>query len=207
MGKVLSSTIASTLLLLVLAGGCAKRPAVSAPAPTAPPVVAAPAPPTPVPASPPPPAPAPPPAVAPSPPPPAAAAPPPPPPPPVAPSPPPPREYQANDAVKTIHFAFDDATIRPGDAKILDANATWLTAHPTYIVLIEGHCDTRGTNEYNLALGDRRAKATLDYLVAHGIAADRITTISYGEERPVCTQAAEACWAQNRRAQFRVKER
>jgi peptidoglycan-associated lipoprotein len=109
--------------------------------------------------------------------------------------------------VKTIHFAFDDARIRPGDAKILDANAKWLSANSSYIVLIEGHCDPRGTNEYNLALGDRRAKATMDYLVAHGIAAGRITTISYGEERPVCTQAAESCWAQNRRAQFRVKER
>jgi peptidoglycan-associated lipoprotein len=211
MSKALGSTIAWALLVVLLAGACAKRPAVSAaPAPAppaAPPVVAAPAPPTPVPASPPAPAPAPAPA-APAPPPPAAAAPPPPaPPPPVAPAPPAPSEYQANDAIKTIHFAFDDATIRPGDAKILDGNARWLTANPSYIVLIEGHCDSRGTNEYNLALGDRRAKATMDYLVAHGIAAGRITTISYGEERPVCTQAAESCWTQNRRAQFRVKER
>lgn len=206
MGKVFGSMITSVVLVLVLAGACAKRPAVTAaPAPpAAPPVVAAPPAPAP-----PPPAPAPPPAVvAPTPPPPVAAAPPPPPPPPVAPAPPPPpREYRQHDAVKTIYFAFDEAKIRPGDAKILDANAKWLTANPSYIVLIEGHCDQRGTNEYNLALGDRRAKATMDYLVGQGVTASRITTISYGEERPICGEAREACWTQNRRAQFRVKER
>ena len=74
-------------------------------------------------------------------------------------------------------------------------------------MLIEGHCDPRGTNEYNLALGDRRAKAAMDYLVGQGVAASRITTISYGEERPVCTEARESCWTQNRRDQFLVKER
>jgi peptidoglycan-associated lipoprotein len=213
MNKTFGSTIAPVVLLLVLAGGCAKRPAVTAaaapPAPSAaPPVVAAPPPAAPAPAAPPPPAPAPPPAAAaPTPPPPVAAAPP-PPPPPVAPPPPPaPREYQANDAVKTIYFDFDDAKIRPGDAKILEANAKWLAANPSQIVLIEGHCDSRGTNEYNLALGDRRAKATTDYLVAQGIAASRITTISYGEERPFCADSGESCWSKNRRAQFLVKER
>jgi peptidoglycan-associated lipoprotein len=97
--------------------------------------------------------------------------------------------------------------IRPGDAKILEANAKWLIANPSYILLVEGHCDQRGTNEYNLALGDRRAKAAMDYLVAQGVAASRITTISYGEEQPICTEARESCWAQNRRDQFRVKER
>jgi peptidoglycan-associated lipoprotein len=75
------------------------------------------------------------------------------------------------------------------------------------MVLIEGHCDERGTNEYNTALGDRRAKATMNYLVSRGVAASRITLISYGEERPVCAQHDGDCWAKNRRAHFMVKAR
>jgi peptidoglycan-associated lipoprotein len=106
-----------------------------------------------------------------------------------------------------IHFDFDKSSIRPGDAKILDADADWLKANPTRLVLIEGHCDERGTNEYNLALGDRRAKAAMAYLVAKGIDASRFTTISYGKERPTCTEKNEACWSKNRRAQFLTKER
>ena len=74
-------------------------------------------------------------------------------------------------------------------------------------MLIEGHCDERGTNEYNLALGERRAKATMNYLVAQGVQANRITIISYGKERPVCTEKNEACWTQNRHAHFLVKAR
>ena len=74
-------------------------------------------------------------------------------------------------------------------------------------MLIEGHCDERGTNEYNLALGERRAKSTMNYLVSQGIQASRITIISYGEERPVCTEKTEECWAKNRRAHFLVKPR
>ena len=75
------------------------------------------------------------------------------------------------------------------------------------LVLIEGHCDERGTNEYNLALGERRAKATMNYLVSQGVQAARITIISYGEERPLCTEKTEACWARNRRAHFLTKAR
>jgi peptidoglycan-associated lipoprotein len=74
-------------------------------------------------------------------------------------------------------------------------------------VLIEGHCDERGTNEYNLALGERRAKSTMNYLVSQGVQASRITIISYGEERPVCNEKTEECWAKNRRAHFLVKPR
>ena len=74
-------------------------------------------------------------------------------------------------------------------------------------MLIEGHCDERGTNEYNLALGERRAKAAMNYLVSQGVQANRITIISYGEERPACTERSESCWAKNRRAQFLVKPR
>jgi peptidoglycan-associated lipoprotein len=111
----------------------------------------------------------------------------------------------ASDNLKDIHFDFDKYNIRPGDAKILDANATWLTANARNLVLIEGHCDERGTAEYNLALGERRAKSTMSYLVAHGVAANRITIISYGKERPLCTDKNEACWARNRRAHHLVK--
>jgi len=73
------------------------------------------------------------------------------------------------------------------------------------LVLIEGHCDERGTNEYNQALGDRRAKATMNFLVGQGVKAERITTISYGEERPTCAEHNDSCWSQNRRAHLLVK--
>jgi peptidoglycan-associated lipoprotein len=107
--------------------------------------------------------------------------------------------------LKDIHFDFDRYDIRPGDARILDENAKWMKANPNHLILIEGQCDERGTNEYNLALGERRAKATLNYLVAQGIAARRMTLISYGEERPLCAEKNEECWAKNRRADFLVK--
>ncbi len=94
----------------------------------------------------------------------------------------------------------------PNDRRILDANAAWLKQNTNQLVLIEGHCDERGTNEYNLGLGERRARATMNYLVAQGIQASRITVVSYGEERPVCTEKNESCWAKNRRAAFLAKE-
>ena len=187
-----------TISLSLLIGACARRPnipVVAAPAPTeAPKAAPAPPPPAPAPAPapvapPPPPAPTPPPTAAPAPPPPA------------------PKEFQPNDNVKPIYFDFDKSVIRPGDAKILDASAAWLKSNGNQLLLIEGHADERGTNEYNLALGDRRAKAAMNYLVAQGISADRMTIVSYGEERPVCTEHTEACWAKNRRDQFMVKER
>ena len=119
--------------------------------------------------------------------------------------PPAPSEFVAAPELKDIHFDFDKYDIRPGDAKILDENAKWMKANTNTLILIEGHCDERGTNEYNLALGERRAKATMNYLVSQGIAATRITVISYGEERPLCAEKNEACWTQNRRAHFLVK--
>src|SRR5262249_3302563 len=120
---------------------------------------------------------------------------------PSTPSPPPrPSEFTANPNLNDIHFDFDKYNIRPGDAKVLDANASWLKSNPGTLVLIEGHCDERGTNEYNLALGERRAKSTMNYLVAQGVQASRITIISYGKERPTCTEHNESCWAKNRRA-------
>ncbi len=126
-----------------------------------------------------------------------------------APAPPParPREYEPNPALQSIYFGFDKSNIRPSDARILDASATYLKANSNLLVLIEGHCDERGTSEYNLALGERRAKAALSYLVAQGIDARRFTLISYGEERPVCTEKTEACWARNRYDRFLTKPR
>ena len=106
-----------------------------------------------------------------------------------------------------VYFDFDKYDIRGTDAKTLDSNATWLKSNPNHLVLIEGHCDERGTNEYNLALGERRAKSTMNYLVSQGVQANRITIISYGEERPQCTEHTESCWAKNRRAHFLVKPR
>jgi peptidoglycan-associated lipoprotein len=189
-----SVVVLTSLAVVFVVSGCAKRPVVpvaSAPPPTVattpptPPPTPAPAPAAPTPA----PAPTPPPVAAPTPQPPA-----------------PPSQYHAEAALRTIHFDFDKSDIRPGDAKILDANAAWLTANPKLLLLIEGHCDERGTAEYNLALGERRAKATQTYLVSRGVQAERITLVSYGEERPECTEHSEKCWATNRRAQFLVKE-
>ena len=114
-------------------------------------------------------------------------------------------EFAPVAEVRDIHFEFDKYDIRPADAKILDADAVWLKANAGRLILIEGHCDERGTNEYNLALGERRAKATLNYLAAQGVAVSRMTVLSYGEERPVCTEHDETCWAKNRRAHFLVK--
>ena len=129
---------------------------------------------------------------------------------PVAPAPeavrPAPKDFAAVDALKPIYFDFDKYDLRPGDRRILDANAQWLKANAKQLVLIEGHCDERGTNEYNLGLGDRRAKSTMNYLVSQGVQSSRITLVSYGEERPACTEHNESCWTKNRRAAFLVKE-
>jgi len=116
-----------------------------------------------------------------------------------------PGTFRATTELKDVHFDFDKYDIRSGDAKTLDANAAWLKSNTTMLVLIEGHCDERGTNEYNLALGERRAKAAMNYLVSQGVAQNRVSIISYGEQRPVCTEHDEACWAKNRRAHFLVK--
>jgi peptidoglycan-associated lipoprotein len=117
-----------------------------------------------------------------------------------------PSAFAPDGNVQPIHFDFDRYEIRPGDARTLEADATWLKTNDT-LILIEGQCDERGTVEYNVALGDRRAEATRNYLIAQGIAASRISTVSYGKERPVCTEHTEACWAANRRANLVVKPR
>ena len=122
------------------------------------------------------------------------------------PSLPSPKEFVETSALRDIFFDFDRFDVRDADKATLDANARWLKSNANALLLVEGHCDERGTNEYNLALGERRAKATRDYLVAAGIDGGRITVISYGKERPVCTERAEACWAKNRRSHFLVKQ-
>jgi peptidoglycan-associated lipoprotein len=115
-----------------------------------------------------------------------------------------PRDFVVVPQLATVYFAFDKADVRPEEATKLDQNAEWLKGNEV-LVLIEGHADERGTNEYNLALGDRRAKAIRDYLIGKGIATERINTVSYGEERPVCTEKTEDCYKRNRRGDFLAK--
>ncbi len=107
-------------------------------------------------------------------------------------------------ALKDIFFDFDKSAIRPDAKATLDNNIAWLKGNPAVRIVIEGHCDERGTNEYNLALGNRRAKAGRDYLVAGGIDSKRISAISYGEERPFCLGHDEEAWQCNRRDHFVV---
>jgi len=111
-------------------------------------------------------------------------------------------KVEETPSLEDIHFDFDKYNIRDDAKEILRRNADWLKKNPAVKIQIEGHCDERGTNEYNLALGDRRAKATRDYLVSLGINPERISTISYGEERPLDSGHNEEAWAKNRRAHF-----
>ncbi len=106
--------------------------------------------------------------------------------------------------LKRIFFDFDKANIRPDMEPVLSANAEWLKKHPSVIILIEGHCDERGTVEYNLALGERRAKAARDYLISLGIDPSRIKIVSYGKSKPLDPGHNESAWAKNRRCEFRI---
>ena len=106
------------------------------------------------------------------------------------------RSVQSN----TVNFGLDQYDIDPTARAILDSQVEWLTRYPNVRITVEGHCDERGTREYNLALGDRRANAAKNYLVARGVDAGRIRTISYGKERPLALGSDESSWAQNRRA-------
>jgi len=108
-------------------------------------------------------------------------------------------------SINDIYFDFDKYELTAESTRTLDANAEWLKANPKHLLLIEGHADERGTVAYNLALGERRAKATQNYLAARGIQSGRVSIISYGEEKPQCAEHAEDCWAKNRRAHFMVK--
>lgn len=105
---------------------------------------------------------------------------------------------------KDIYFDYDKYEVRQDAKEVLQDISSWLMKNTSAKLLVEGHCDERGTNEYNLALGDRRAKAVRDYLVALGISSGRIEMISYGEEKPICLEQTEECWSENRRAHFVV---
>jgi peptidoglycan-associated lipoprotein len=105
---------------------------------------------------------------------------------------------------ENIYFDFDKSELKPASRAVLEKKAGWLRANPQYKLKIEGHCDERGTVEYNLALGERRATSSMKYLSALGISADRMSTISYGEERPADPGKNEAAWAKNRRAEFKL---
>ncbi len=103
-------------------------------------------------------------------------------------------------STNSVYFAFDSAKIDAAGEAIVTAYAAWLNKNPDVKVTVEGNCDERGSREYNLALGEERAKSVKAILVSNGVDAARIDTVSYGEERPVCTRSGEACWAQNRHA-------
>ncbi len=116
-----------------------------------------------------------------------------------------PKEFTAKTDLRDIRFEFDSYEIRTEDAQLLDQNADLMKANPGWLLLIEGHADQRGTTDYNLALSERRARASMNYLVSRGVRANRISVISYGKERPICAESSEDCWSQNRRAHFAVK--
>jgi peptidoglycan-associated lipoprotein len=111
-------------------------------------------------------------------------------------------ELNSKGYLNAAYFDYDKADLRDDARATLAGNADWLKKYPSIQVLIEGHCDERGTSAYNLALGDRRANAARDYLASLGVDATRVKTVSYGKERPGCTESTEACWQKNRRAAF-----
>ena len=110
----------------------------------------------------------------------------------------------ARGYLKDAFFDYDKADLRDDARTALSTDAEWLKKYRSIQFLIEGHCDERGTSEYNLALGDRRANAAKEYLVSLGVDASRVKTVSYGKERPFCNESTEDCWQQNRRAHFLV---
>jgi len=115
-------------------------------------------------------------------------------------------ESASGGPLKDVGFNFDSAELSESARATLRANADWLKGNPAARVQIEGHCDERGAADYNMALGAKRAQAAMDYLSTLGIAANRLATISYGEEIPVCKEKTEECWAKNRRARFVVSQ-
>ena len=114
------------------------------------------------------------------------------------------KSFHATADLKDIHFNFDQYDLDSNSKKVLEQNASFLKSNPDMRVEIQGHCDERGTNNYNIALGERRAHSTKKFLVAQGVASSRVNIISYGEEKPFCSDSNENCWFQNRRAHFMV---
>jgi peptidoglycan-associated lipoprotein len=125
-----------------------------------------------------------------------------PPPPPPPPSPGPTDDELFLREVRDAYFDYDKADIRPDARTALSKTADFLKNYPRFKVTIEGHCDERGSTEYNLALGVRRANAVKEYIVSLGVSVDRISTVSFGKEKPFCMESNEACWQQNRRGHF-----
>lgn len=118
-------------------------------------------------------------------------------------------EVHGKGLLGDVYFEFDKATLTDSTRSQLSKNADFLNSDDgeEFVISIEGHCDERGTNDYNLALGDRRSNTARDYLLSLGVSGDRLRTISYGEERPQCEESNEDCWQMNRRAYFRVIDR
>ena len=112
------------------------------------------------------------------------------------------KDYITVPQLETVYFEYDDATLKTEARDILAKNAKWLKENTEVEIIVEGHCDERGTTDYNLALGDRRAKSIRNYLIRLGIKGNRIATISYGEEKPVDLRNNEAAWAKNRRGEL-----
>jgi peptidoglycan-associated lipoprotein len=127
-----------------------------------------------------------------------------------APPPPPPPPPQATltdeqlfaQNVRDVYFDYDKSDVRGDQQSVVQADAAFLQQHPNMTFTVEGHCDERGSTEYNLALGDNRASAVKNALVAAGVSADRVKTVSFGKEKPFCTESNESCWQQNRRGHF-----
>jgi len=108
--------------------------------------------------------------------------------------------------LKSVNFDFDSSNIRSKDAEILKENAKMIKANQDVKMVLEGNCDERGTNEYNMALGERRANSVKAYLLTLGIDAGRLSSVSYGEEKPVCTESDESCWWKNRRVDLIISK-
>lgn len=117
------------------------------------------------------------------------------------------QELQRRGFSADVYFDYDESTLSDDTRDKLSRNADLLKGNPQFSVTIEGHADSRGTSEYNLALGERRANAVKDYLSSLGVGGDRLRTLSYGEERPVCNTDEESCWSQNRRAHMVITGR
>ena len=115
-------------------------------------------------------------------------------------------DTESSKYLKRFHFDFDRYTIRSDAVSTLKDNARWMKESSSKSFVVEGHCDERGTNEYNMALGERRAKAAKDYLVNLGVSASKLTIISFGEERPADSGHSESAWAQNRRGEFLIRK-
>jgi peptidoglycan-associated lipoprotein len=114
--------------------------------------------------------------------------------------------YNRQGVLKRVQFETNKWDILPESRVILKANAAWVLAHPQFRLVVEGHCDERNTEAYNLALGERRANAAKEYLVGLGVPGDKIQTVSYGKSRPICFDHDDSCWAQNRRDEFILQD-